>query len=166
MIEIAFLRAFLAWEVFIEQSFILYLCGQKAPRGRAPRRYAFPPKQETAHLWVIPERRSFAEWTDPQDVSGRAERFFRDGRPFAPILRGNLNLLGEAKTIRNSIAHTSHSARLKFENLVRLKLTTLPSNFNVGSFLGTTVPGSTPPISFLEFYITRIEIAAQQIIPS
>jgi hypothetical protein len=166
MTEIAFLRAFLAWEMFVEHSFILYLSGQKPPRGRAPRRYAFPPNQETASRWVIPERRPYAEWTDPQDVLGRSERFFHHGRPFAPVLRSNVTMLQEAKVIRNAIAHMSQGARQKFENLVRQKLTTLPPKTTVGGFLSTTIPTVGPPISFLEFYIAKIEFTAQQIVPS
>ncbi len=166
IVEMAFLRAFLAWEVFVEESFILYLCGQKPPRGRRPYRHAFPPNHEIAMEWVIPEGRPYARWTAAGEVSQRAERFFRNGRPFAGILRSNQTALDETQTIRNAIAHRSTSARLKFENLVRTKLLTLPPNLTVGRFLGTTAPGSTPPISFLEFYVAKIDLAAQQIVPS
>jgi hypothetical protein len=164
--EIAFLRAFLAWEVFVEESFILYLIGQKPPRGRAPHRYAFPPNQRTAMEWLVPEGRQYAQWIDPGLVSARAERFFLSGRPFAPVLRNNLSVLGEARTIRNAIAHKSTAAREKFETLVRTKLTTLPPSLTVGGFLGKTIPGSTPPVSFMESYLARIDFAARQIVPS
>jgi hypothetical protein len=166
MTEMAFLRAFLAWEILVEESFILYLSGQKPPRGRVPKRYAFPPNHKTAMEWVIPEGRPYARWAAAGDVIERAERFFQTGRPFAPVLRGNQSMLDEAQTIRNAIAHRSTSARLKFETVVRPKLGTLPPSLTVGGFLGTTVPRTTPPISFLEFYISQIELAAQQIVPS
>jgi hypothetical protein len=100
------------------------------------------------------------------EVSNRAGRFFRDGRPFSDVLRANQNLLQEAVTIRNAIAHKSNVALEKFENLVRSKLGTLPANLTVGGVLVTTLPGSTPPVSFLEWYIDRIEFAAQRIVPS
>jgi len=166
IVEMAFLRTFLAWEVFVEESFILYLCGQKPPRGRAPFRHAFPSNLEVAIKWVIPEGRAYARWNVVGDVSQRAERFFRDGRPFAAVLRGNQNVLDETLTIRNAIAHRSTSARLKFENLVRPKLGTLPPKLTVGGFLGTTAPGSSPPVSFLEFYVGKVDLAARQIVPS
>lgn len=164
--ELAFLRAFLAWEAFLEQSFILYLSGQKPPRGRAPRRYAFPPNQRVAMDWIVPEGRKYAQWTVPTDVSERAERFFQAGRPFAHVLKGNQNALDEARLIRNAIAHQSPTVRVKFEKVVRTRLGTLPPNFTVGGFLSTTVPRSAPPASFLEFYFGKIEFAAQQIVPS
>lgn len=166
MTEMAFLRSFLAWESFVEESFILYLFGQRPPRGRTPYRYAFPPNFRTATEWVVPERRSYAEWTSAQDVSRRAERFFRDGRPFAPVLMSNHHMLEEVRTIRNAIAHRSLSTRLKFETLVRNKLGALPPNVTVGAFLATTLPASTPPVSFFESYVGRIHLAAQQIVPT
>jgi len=166
MTEMAFLRAFLAWESFVEESFILYLSGQKPPRGRAPNRYAFPPNHKTARDWLIPESRDYAEWSMPTQVSARAERFFGAGRPFVPVLRSNQNALDEVRIIRNAIAHKSVSAREKFGRVVRTKLGTLPPNLSVGGFLGTTAPGSTPPVSFLEFYVAKIDLAAHQIVPT
>jgi hypothetical protein len=163
--EMAFLRAFLAWEVFIEESFILYLAGQTAPRGRAPRRYAFPPNLRAAREWVIPEGRPYARWTAAGEVSRRAERFFRLGHPFAAVLSANQSLLDETRTIRNAIAHKSTSAREKFEALAREKLGgVLPPKLTVGAFLETTAPGRTPPTSLLEHYIGRIDFAAQRIV--
>lgn len=164
IVELAFLRTFLAWETFLEDSFILYLMGQKPPRGRAPHRYTIPPNRALAEEWVVPERRPFAVW-DAVSVSDRAQRFFRDGRPFTSALRSNQSMLDDTKKIRNAIAHESKSAQEKFEKLVRDKLGTLPSNVTVGSFLGTTVPGSSPPMSFLESYLDKIDAVAEQIVP-
>ncbi len=166
MTELAFLRAFLAWETFLEESFILYLSGQAPPRGHGPHRYAFPPNQRAATEWVVPEGRRYARWTVATEVSARAERLFRSGRPFAPVLRGNQNVLDEASTIRNAIVHESMSAQEKFANVARTKLGALPPNLTVGRFLVTTVPTSAPPISFLELYVGKIEFAARKIVPS
>ena len=135
--------------------------------GRAPVRYAFPPNHKTAMKWVVPEGHDYAQWTVADTVGERAKRFFRDGRPFAPVLRSNQNMLKEVRTIRNAIAHNSVNARQRFETLVRnKKICNLHPNLTVGGFLGKTEPGSTPPASFLEFYIAKIDLAAQQIVPS
>ena len=166
MTELSFLRAFLAWEVFLEESFVLYLSGQKPPRGRAPYRYTFPPDQRTAMDWLVPEGRQYARWTTAAEVSARAERHFRGGGPYAHVLRGKQSVLDETRIIRNSIAHESMSARQKFETLVRKKLGTVSHNLTVGGFLGTNMPGSAPPVTFLESYINAIDFAARQIVPS
>jgi len=164
--ELAFLTSFLAWEIFLEHSFILYLMGKGAPRGPAPVRYAFPPSLSAAIDWVA-EGKEYAQWTSPPHVRGRAERFFRNGRPFAVALRSNQNVLEEAQIIRNAIAHKSANAQKKVERIVRARMGgVLPPNITTGKFLGTTVPGSAPPISFLDFYLERLESCAVQIVPS
>lgn len=165
MTELAFLRAFLAWESFLEQSFMLYILGRKSPGAAPPRRYAFPPSLAHANQWVIPEGRSYATWTNAAHVSARAERFFQGGRPFTTTLRANRNTLEEARTLRNAIAHASSSTQQKFENLVRQKLRTLPPNCTAGSFLVTTVPRSLPPWSFFEFYTDRLTNYATLLVP-
>lgn len=164
IVELAFLRTFLAWETFLEDSFLLYLLGQKPPRGRAPHRHTIPPNRKLAEEWLVPEGRQYAQW-DAVPVSNRAQRFFREGRPFTRALRSHQSTLDETKIIRNAIAHDSKNAHDKFENLVRVKLGTLPPNVTVGSFLGMTVSSSSPPVSFLEFYLEKVEVVARLIVP-
>lgn len=163
-VEQAYLSAFLSWEVFLEEAFLLYLLGQKAPRGRSPVRYAFPPSRDHAEDFVR-EDRNFATWSVSTAVTTRAKRFFREGRPFAPALQAHQSRLDEARTIRNAVAHESSSAREKFENLVRLKLTTLPPKTTVGGFLLTMLPGTSPPTTVMEHYFTVVETAAALIVP-
>ena len=165
MTELAFLRGFLAWETFLEESFVLYLLGQVPPHGSGPKRYVFPPSHRAATEWIVPEGRRYARWTVAAEVSERAERIFEHGRPFAPVLRSHQHTLDEARTIRNAIAHESSSAGANFDTLVRNKLGALPPGLRIGGFLAATVPTSAPPMSFLESYLQIVEFAAQRIIP-
>jgi hypothetical protein len=164
IVELAFLRAFLALESFLEETFILYSIGQKAPKGRAPHRYTFPPSKKDASEWVK-EGREYSSWA-ASNVNERALRYFRRGGPFTDPLRGSQTALDEARTIRNAIAHDSTSAQDKFESLARHKLGTLPMGLSVGGFLGTVVPNSNPPQSFLEWYLAKAELVASQIVPT
>lgn len=166
MTEHAFLHSFLAWETFLEESFVLYLAGQKPPRGRAPHRYAFPPNLQVAMEWVVPEGRDYATWTIAMHVANRAQRFFRGGWPYTPVLRSNQSALEELRILRNAIAHASANVQFKFQKVVRDKLGTLPPSLTVGAFLWMTVPRSNPPISFMEHYVGKIEFAARQLVPA
>ena len=168
MNELAFLKAFLAWESFLEESFVLYLVGQKPPRGRPPHRYAFPPTQSAANEWLLPEsgRRDYVEWASAGGVIIRADRFFRNGRPYTPVLKSNLNALDEMRKIRNAVAHASPSAHEKFEEVVRSRLGSLPARLTVGGYLAMTVPRSSPPTSFLDSYFSKLEFSARQIVPA
>jgi hypothetical protein len=163
--ELAFLRAFLALESFLEESFILYSLGHEPPRGRPPHRFVFPPSRKAADALVKLEGRRHVSWT-ASEVSNRAKMFFRDGRPFVSALSTTQNTLNDARTIRNAIAHESIDAQQSFETLVRSKLGALPAGLSVGGFLSTPIPSSNPSQSFLELYLTRIELVATQIVPS
>lgn len=165
MIELAFFRAFLGLEGFLEESFVLYVLGKRPQRGRTPHRFVLPPNRAAA-VAMLTEGRDYAKWDSAGLVSSRAERYFRDGRPYAHALRPAQHTLDGAKTIRNAVAHESSGARDKFETLARRELQAgLPPNLTVGSFLNTTKPGSAPPISFLDFYLDLFQIVAEQIIP-
>ena len=162
--ELAFFRVFSAWEAFLEETFILYMLGQHAPRGRRVRRYGFPPNEDAAYEWVA-DGRDYAKWT-PDHVKPRAKRLFRDGRPFEAALTSHHNLLFQLKIVRNAIAHDSANARQKFEDLVRNELRALPPNTTPGSFLLTIKPRTAPPVSFLEFYFDEIAEVADKIVPT
>ena len=116
--------------------------------------------------WLIPEGRRYANWSNPSSVIQRSERFFREGRPYSPVLKGNVNFLNEIITIRNAIAHKTSSTREKFVTVVRHKLMTYPAKLTVGGFLAMTIPRSSPPGSFLEHYLAKIEFLGRRIVPS
>lgn len=163
LIEVVFLRAFTGWEIFLEETFLLYLLGHQPPKGQPPHRYGFPPSKEAAFEWWT-EGREYAKW-NVSDVRRRADRWFRHGKPFTPVLQGQQSRLDQLTTIRNAIAHESSAARGKFETLVRNELQALPPNSTVGRFLITTKPNSNPPISFMEFYLSEVKRVAQNIVP-
>ena len=164
IIELAFLRGFLAWESFLEESFILHMLGKQPRRGRSPHRYVFPPSRNVAfELTAGP--RGYASWEVAADVATQATRFFRDGRPYTGPLRAAKSTLDDTRTLRNAVAHRSESARKRFEGLARNQLGgTLPPGLTVGGFLNTTQPTSAPPESFLEYYLGMLQIVAEQII--
>jgi len=165
MNQLAFLLAFLAWEGFLQDTFVLYLVGQLPPKGKPPTRYAFPSSLKAAEDWLLPEERPFSDWTNPEIVSKRANRFFRDGKPYAPALSANQNTLREARVLRNAVVHQSEKSQLKFEMLVREKLGVYPYKLTVGGFLFTRVPSSKPPITFLDSYLNKLEFVSQRIVP-
>ncbi len=164
--ELAFLRAFLAWEAFLEESFILYLWGKRPPKGYPPRRYVSPQNRKVAEQLIVPEGRDYVDWTAASKVISRAERFFRDGKPYSSALRAQQHMFDEMKAIRNAIVHSSSSSWEKFKSLTRKRLLgTYPHNLTVGGFLAMTMSGASPPESFLEFYLSNIRLAAERIVP-
>lgn len=163
--ELAFLRSFLAWEVFLEESFVLFLLGKRAPKARPANRKVVP-RSRTVAMQLMKGERDWADWTVPSTVLHRAERFFDQGEPFSSVLKDQQSKLEDIKCIRNALAHSSSYSREKFENLVRRELKTLPVGLTVGGFLSMAVPASSPPMSFLEYYIIHLRVAADRIVPS
>jgi hypothetical protein len=164
--EMAFLRAFMAWEAFLEESFVLYLWGKDPPRGRTPRRYAQAPTRRVAEQLVVAEGRAYADWAEVQNVVGRAERFFENGEPYSGALKSQQSKLQDIKTVRNAIAHSSSYSWERFQRLTRRELGTYPPSLTVGGFLAMTIPHSSPPQSFLEFYLSVIRLVAGMIVLS
>jgi len=166
LVELAFLHLFLAWERFLEESFLLYMLGKKSPRKYAPQRFVNPPTRFHAYRLTLPEwGRPYAEWDNPEAVRERAKRFFKKGDPYESALSAHTHVLKEIRTIRNAIVHRSISSQDNFDKLVRNKLGYLPSNLRVGAFLITVVRSHAVPISYLDYYLNGLINAARGIIP-
>jgi hypothetical protein len=166
IIEMAFFRAFLAWEAFLEESFVLYLLGKSPPRGRPPRCIVEPKAtRKLIQQMLIPEGRKYIRWSNAGDVAARAKRFFHDGWPYATYLTAHQNKLQDIEGIRNAIAHTSGYSKERFERLVRRELTALPTRSTIGEFLRTIVPGSPLPESFFERYLGYFRFISSEIVP-
>jgi hypothetical protein len=164
IVELSFMRAFLTWEGFLEEAFILYLLGKKSPNGYKPVRHATPTDRQHAIDLLASDTRH-TDWTAPERVVNRATRFFKAGRPFRRAIRPQTNLLANLKTIRNALSHESEEATEKFENLVRNELGFLPPGMNPGIFLATLKPHHTPPRTYLQFYAETLRLMAETIIP-
>lgn len=164
IVELAFLRGFLAWESFLEESFLLHMLGKQPKRGRAPHRYVLPPSRKAA-LTMTAEGRDYAKWEVASEVATRATRFFRDGRPYTTPLRGAQSKLDNARMLRNAVAHRSEKAQTTFETLARTELGgALPPGLTVGGFLNMPRPATAPPESFLEHYLAVLQLVAEQIV--
>ncbi len=167
LIELAFMRSYLAWERFLEESFILYLLGRKPQHRRyAPKRSVTPRNWNHAFQLLLPETgRAYADWDNVDTIRVRAKRFFVNGEPFESALTPRLHLFQEIQVIRNAIAHRSLSSQVKFQDLVRDKLKYLPPNITVGGFLESVIAGTSPPVTYLDRYMDGMCRTAETIVP-
>lgn len=164
---LAFLRVFVAWEAFLEQSFILFLLGKKPPVGSKPKRLLKPSSRKMANFIIVSLDKEYVDWNKWDQLKSRANKCFKNGKPFTAALVGQKMLFDELAVMRNAIAHPSAHAQNRFKSLVRSKLQgSYPTNLSVGGFLGMTIPNSSPPESFLEHYIENVNLLADLIIPT
>jgi hypothetical protein len=88
--ELSFLKFFLAWEWFIENTFILYILGHRTDIRYMPKAYVRPKDQYHAYQF-IKEGREYADWTSPDIVIRKANLFFEDGEPYKNVLNPIIN---------------------------------------------------------------------------
>jgi hypothetical protein len=160
--ELAYLRCFLAWEVFLEETFYAYMLHKPSPNGTVFKRYVAPKNDGHARDIVRGQRR-YATWAKGKEVIGRAELFFDQGEPFASGLASASGDLADMVIVRNRIAHQSGTAKTNFLELVRRKHGSVPRGTNAGRFL----LGSEPTAGQNRFdeYLSVISAVSRVIAP-
>ncbi len=160
--EMAFLGMFLAWEDFLEASFIRFMCGAITRNRYKPRLYVAPTNMDHALKFFVVKPREYVEWASSQQVIERAEMVFRDGEPYKSAIRPSITDLDHMKQIRNAIAHRSGTAWDKFESTARRLLGSRPRGLTPGMFLTKTHTASGRP--YIEYYGDVLSVVASRIV--
>lgn len=132
IVEHCFIQIFLAWENFLENSFILYLNAKADLQGRVYVRYGTPKDNEHAYN-MIKGTKNYPDWTNLNDVKYLAKIYFENGGPFS-ILENMPVEFDDIKNIRNRISHNSEKSTKAFERVL-IKTIMQTTNVSVGDFL-------------------------------
>ena len=163
IVEMAFLRIFVSWESFLEESFIRYATGAITPAGYGPERLINP--QNLGHaLDLIHSGRDYINWNSASEVIQRSALYFQDGEPYRSALEPAIIDLDEMNIIRNRIAHKSAKSKSKFNSFIRRKFGHSVRGMTPGRLLLTQHP-STAPGTFLNYYIDLLTLTSETIIP-
>lgn len=120
IVEMAFLRIFVAWESFLEESFIRYAVGASSPSGYTPDVLIHP--RNIGHaLELVLSGREYVPWNSASEVTHRSALYFQDGEPYRSALETAATELDEMNTIRNRITHKSINSKSKFNAFIRRK---------------------------------------------
>src|SRR5262249_19074079 len=111
--ELAYLRMFIAWETFLEESFLRYLCGYVASRGSAALRQRAFRKVEDARIAVL-SGRDFVSWSNVDRIRQRSRTFITLGS-HETVIGAARSRLEAFAAVRNRIAHGSAFARREFD---------------------------------------------------
>lgn len=120
--ELAFLRCVLAWEVFLEDSFVVYLTGGVGLSKKGSKAHVTA-KTATQARGVLLGGNPFLSWAG-NAAKERAKIWFKDGEPYVAAFQAFPSK--EVRVIRNRIAHDSGTAQEEFEKL-RNKLVKKPN---------------------------------------
>jgi hypothetical protein len=173
IVEMAYLRIFVSWESFLEESFIRYTTGAIPPSGNATG--AIPPSGNAPVTLIHPQNighaldlvvagRDYISWNSASEVIQRSALYFQDGEPYRSALEPAIIDLDEMNIIRNRIAHKSAKSKSKFNSFIRRKFGHSVRGMTPGRLLLTQHP-STAPGTFLNYYIDLLTLTSETIIP-
>jgi hypothetical protein len=165
VVKFAFLEGFLAWEAFLDESFTLYLLGEKPPKGRSPKLEHTATRRKDAERLITGADRKYADWTKTDVLRKRSKIFFRRNDPYDSPMKANNRSFEEMKIIRNAIAHRSTHSNEEFKRVVRKFFKTYPPKLTVGKFLRLPVPNVNPPQTFMTYYFGSVVATASLIVP-
>jgi len=118
--EALYISACTALEVFLEELFIGQLvenAGLKSSQIDVAPRLRIGSHRVAREL-VTGVNRKYVDWLPYDHTAGRAELFFRGGRPFSQLSEGDRSQLKTCSIVRNAIAHKSRFSQQLFEKKV------------------------------------------------
>lgn len=161
-VEAAFLQMHSAWEIFLEESLLNFLCGQQPLNGTS-----ITPAFTVADLEVarkiLYQEKPYTEWTNVDNIQKRLDIFLGDQNVFTSSLLPFITHLKDITKIRNAIAHTSITARKQFNNLVQGRIGGRPAITRPADFLIYTDPQDSPN-TFFDRYANALEMLANNVV--
>lgn len=115
IVEQSFIRIYLAWETFLERSFISYLQNATDLKGEVYNKFGSPKDNEHAYN-MLKGTKNYPDWTNIDHVNLLASIYFDNSGPFIALATPPPEFLA-IKTIRNRIAHNSDKSQSHFNRL-------------------------------------------------
>jgi hypothetical protein len=165
--EYSLLRMHLAWETFLEDSFLRYLCGAATVSGYRPTllQPQAPTIEHAFRSLLRQPHYTYLDWSRQRTSAASTARFHNGGSYVTPLANAS-RYLDEIAVIRNRIAHRSDSTSTEFNRVVRSYYARLVPGMTVGRFLVN--PGLQPLLtsqSFFQSYVSLLRATAGQIVP-
>jgi hypothetical protein len=161
LVTSAFLKLFIAWESFLEKSFVTYLTGGSSIGGTRPTKYANPIDQEHAHKLLIGTQK-YVDWANNEIVNRVAVLYFENGEPFKTALDSISTDLSDLRTIRNASAHISSTTQKKLDAVASRVLGNTTTGTNVSDFI-MKISLEDASKTVLQMYQLKLDITAENI---
>lgn len=161
--ELAYLRIFMLWEDFLEQSFLRYLCGYASRTGPAGLIRPKFRKMEDAERNVLGNAR-YVSWASPSLVSKRSQAFMSKGL-HELIINSNLARLEAFAFVRHRIAHSSKYSSNQFNAASMTLAGRRYPKGSPGKFLRDKAVSQPIPERWLHHIAEELKALALQICP-
>jgi hypothetical protein len=159
----AFLRLFIAWETFLEESYIKYMLGELSVNGNQVVRYVQPMDFNHANKLLIGTQK-YVDWSNPEIIKRLSNLHFELSNPFDNFIGSLMTDLFDLKTIRNAAAHLSTTTRQQLDSLCTRKLRRPCINMRVSDFVFAIDPASTTSETIFDTYVRKLDISAEGIV--
>ncbi|MGY6588813.1 MAG: hypothetical protein ACXIUB_11080 [Wenzhouxiangella sp.] len=161
IVSSAFLKMFIYWESFIEESFVNYLIGEASTDGTYVNRFVTP-NNRTHALKLLIGTQKYVDWANHEIVKRLANLYLEDGEPFSTNISAITTDLADLKTIRNAAAHLSSTTQHPLDALASRVLGRQVSNTVVGQFIVQLHPTNASK-TILQNYQDVLDVAAENI---
>lgn len=160
-ISSSFLKMFICWESFIEDSFAKYLIGEVSIDGTWVNRHVSPIDKQHA-IKILIGTQKYVDWANHEIVKRLAVLYLADGEPIASNLNAISSELADLKTIRNAAAHLSSTTQQQLDSLASRVMTRTMTNTTVAKFIMQLHPSDATK-TVLQYYQNILDIAAENI---
>jgi hypothetical protein len=161
--EMAYLRIFILWESFLEESFLRYLCGYSTTVGPAGL-ISSPYKTLTAARTAMLGGRDYVSWSQPTRVEGLCRRFMVNGL-HELIVQSNQARLEWFALVRNRIAHGSAYSKNQFDRATMGLVGRRYSGASAGRLLRDWILSVSPVERWIQSRATELKNLAAQVVP-
>lgn len=161
-VEAAFLQMFRAWESFLEDSSLAFMCGRLRCDSLSIPCHVRAPNEEAARALVYQDR-PYVEWTDVDGIVKRWDRFFPPTNLLVIAIRPAKVELDQMAAIRNAIAHSSLLSKQRFQKVVQGQFGGKPAISRPANFLSAMYPLDTSR-TFFDRYADVLEVTASKLV--
>lgn len=163
--ELAYIRTFIAWEQFMEGSFIRMMCDYQSPIWSPvyPEGISAHPTLATAKS-ALYSGAEYLLWWNPTKVMARSQKWFDHG-PHETVVAANFARLEWFAAARHRIAHGSHQVREELDKATMGLAGRRYPGSSAGRFLRDWKPDSQPRERWLATIATELIGLAKQIAP-
>ena len=163
IIEASFLKVFISWENFLENSFLDFLLGEPSIRGTIITRHVTPTDRNHGHKILIGTQK-YVDWANPEIVRRLSKLFFENTNPIETVISSIQTDIFDLKTVRNAAAHISSTTSHEIDALATRKLQRQCINFTVSQFILAFDPSAAVNTqTFLTSYTNLLDAAADNI---
>ncbi len=161
--EASYLRMFVAWEDFLESTFVRFLCGYCTTTNFSAHTLVQAPSNLSSATTVMLGGQQYFLWHSPQRVVNKSKSFFTLGR-HETVISSATARLESLGAVRHRIAHGQDDAVTKFDAATMSLCGKRYPGANPAAFLRDWVPNTFPRLRWIEAVADDLHGIAVQIV--